>query len=106
MTRDRAAVSADARRGTPGAKVRWRGDMTRDREELIADALGRTPSTIVEIDEGWDFHVAIVDDEAVFRFPRRSGVEEALEIEIAVLPAIADALPVKVPSFDFICRDP
>ena len=80
--------------------------MTRDREELIADALGRTPSTIVEIDEGWDFHVAIVDDESVFRFPRRSGVEEALEVEIAVLPAIADAVPVKVPSFDFISRDP
>src|SRR5262245_54281069 len=78
-------------------RPRWRlgraaGErMTRDREELIADALGRIPSTIVENEDGWDFRVAIVDDEWVFRFPRRSGVEEALEVEIAVLPALADA---------------
>ena len=80
--------------------------MTRDREELIAEALGRTPSTIVDVEEGWDFRVAIVDDEWVFRFPRRSGVEEALELEIAVLPALADALPVSVPVFEFVSRDP
>src|SRR5262245_49568494 len=80
--------------------------MTRVREELITDALGRTPSTIVDVDEGWDSYVAIVDDDWVFRFPRRAGVEVTLELEIAVLPAIADALPVKVPSFEFISRDP
>ena len=50
--------------------------MTTDRQRLIADALGRTPRTIVEIDDGYDFKVAIVDDEWVFRFPRRPGVEE------------------------------
>jgi aminoglycoside phosphotransferase (APT) family kinase protein len=80
--------------------------MTHDRQELIAHALGHTPSTIVDIEDGWDFHVAIVDDEWVFRFPRRSGVEEALELEIAVLPALAEVLPVKVPSFEFVARDP
>ena len=45
--------------------------MTSDRIGLIADALGRSPRTIVEIDEGYDFEVAIVDDEWVFRFPRQ-----------------------------------
>jgi aminoglycoside phosphotransferase (APT) family kinase protein len=73
---------------------------------LIADALGHTPSTIVDVEEGWDSYVAIVDDEWVFRFPRRPGVEEALELEIAVLPALAQALPVTVPSFEFVSRDP
>jgi aminoglycoside phosphotransferase (APT) family kinase protein len=50
--------------------------------------------------------VAIVDDEWVFRFPRRHGVEEALELEIAVLPALAPALPVDIPSFEHVSRNP
>jgi len=80
--------------------------MTRDRQDLIAEALGSAPATIVEIEDGYDFHVAIVDDEWVFRFPRRSGVEEALELEIAVLPTIARRLPVDLPSFEYVARDP
>jgi hypothetical protein len=44
------------------------------RLRLIADALGRSPRTIREVDSGYDFEVAIVDDEWVFRFPRRRGV--------------------------------
>ncbi len=42
----------------------------------------------------------------MFRFPRRSGVEEALELEIAVLPALAPMLPVNVPRFEFVARNP
>ena len=80
--------------------------MTGNRQELIAHALGRAPRTILEIDGGYDFEVAIVDDEWVFRFPRRSGVGEALELEIAVLPALAPAFPVNVPSFEYISRNP
>ena len=80
--------------------------MTRDRQELIAHALGYAPTTILDIDDGYDFQVAIVDDEWVFRFPRRSGVEEALELEIAVLPALAQVLPVNVPSFEHVARNP
>jgi aminoglycoside phosphotransferase (APT) family kinase protein len=80
--------------------------VTRDRHRLIADALGRSPRTILEIDDGYDFEVAIVDEEWVFRFPRRPGVEEALELELAVLPVLALALPVDVPSFEFVSRDP
>jgi hypothetical protein len=67
--------------------------MTHERRDLIANALGHVPTTILDIEDGYDFHVAIVDDEWVFRFPRRSGVEEALELEIAVLPAFAQMLP-------------
>ena len=80
--------------------------MIRDRRELIAHALGYAPTTILGIEDGYDFQVAIVDDEWVFRFPRRAGVDEALELEIAVLPALAHVLPVNVPSFDYVSRDP
>jgi aminoglycoside phosphotransferase (APT) family kinase protein len=80
--------------------------VTTDRRQLIAQALGHRPTTIVEIDVGYDFEVAIVDDDWVFRFPRRAGVEEALEVEVVLLPALAPALPVAVPSFEHISRDP
>jgi aminoglycoside phosphotransferase (APT) family kinase protein len=80
--------------------------VTIERQRLIRDALGRDPRTIVEIDDGYDFEVAIVDDDWVFRFPRRSAVEEALELEIVALPALAPALPVDVPSFEHISRKP
>jgi aminoglycoside phosphotransferase (APT) family kinase protein len=80
--------------------------VTSDRDRLIADALGRDPRTILEIDDGYDFEIAIVDDDWVFRFPRRSGVEEALEVEIVLLPALAPALPVNVPRFEHISREP
>jgi aminoglycoside phosphotransferase (APT) family kinase protein len=80
--------------------------VTPDRNRLIAAALGRSPTTILEIDVGYDFEVAIVDDEWVFRFPRRAGVEQALELEIVLLPVIAPALPVDVPVFEHISRRP
>jgi aminoglycoside phosphotransferase (APT) family kinase protein len=77
-----------------------------DRHRLIADALGRSPRTILEVSDGYDFEVAIVDDEWVFRFPRRRGVEDALGLEIVLLPLLAPALPVDVPSFEHISRNP
>jgi aminoglycoside phosphotransferase (APT) family kinase protein len=77
-----------------------------DRRRLIADSLGRRPRTIREIDSGYDFEVAIVDEEWVFRFPRRRGVEEALALELALLPALAPGLPVEVPRFEHVSRDP
>jgi aminoglycoside phosphotransferase (APT) family kinase protein len=80
--------------------------VTPRRRQLIAYALGHSPTTVVEIDEGYDFEVAIVDDEWVFRFPRRSGVEKPLEVEIEILPVIAPVLPVDVPSFEHVSLDP
>jgi aminoglycoside phosphotransferase (APT) family kinase protein len=80
--------------------------VTTERQRLIADALGRRPRTIVEIGVGYDFEVAIVDDEWAFRFPRRPNVEEALKLEIALLPTLARMLPVEVPSFEHVSRNP
>jgi aminoglycoside phosphotransferase (APT) family kinase protein len=77
-----------------------------DRDRLIADALGEKPRAILEINDGYDFEVAIVDDNWVFRFPRRAGVEEALRLEIVLLPLLAPALPVEVPLFEHISSDP
>ena len=80
--------------------------MTARRHRLIADALGRAPRTILEVDVGYDFEVAIVDDDWVFRFPRRPGVVKALQLELVLLPALAPVLPVHVPSFEYVSHDP
>jgi aminoglycoside phosphotransferase (APT) family kinase protein len=77
-----------------------------ERRRLIADTLGRSPGSIREIDDGYDFDVAVVDDGWVFRFPRRPGVEEALELEVMLLPTLAPSLPVHVPQFEYVSRDP
>ncbi len=74
--------------------------------DLIAEVLGSSPTKIVEIDHGYDFEVVIVDDDWVFRFPRRPSVDESLELEIVLLPTLATALPVDVPCFEHISRYP
>jgi aminoglycoside phosphotransferase (APT) family kinase protein len=47
--------------------------------------------------EGWDTTVWLVDDEWVFRFPRRSQPVPGLENEIAYLPRLAPLLPLPIP---------
>ena len=59
-----------------------------------------------ENDDGWDFKVLVVGGEWVIRVPRGElGVEE-LGKEIDLLPALAPALPVAVPRFEQVSRDP
>src|SRR5438045_6176820 len=62
--------------------------------------------TLRLIDDGYDFKVVVVDDAWVFRVPRRQGVLDALEAEIAILPVLAGALPVEVPHFELVSREP
>ena len=73
---------------------------------LIADTLGREPRDVVWVEEGYDFLVALVDSEWAFRFPRRAEPARALELEIELLPALAPALPVPVPRFEHVVREP
>jgi aminoglycoside phosphotransferase (APT) family kinase protein len=47
--------------------------------------------------EGWDNTVWLVDDEWVFRFPRREMVLPGLRNEIAFLPHLAPRLPLAIP---------
>ena len=61
---------------------------------------------IVEIEEGWDFKVLILEDQWVLRIPRHRLAVEELEKEILLLPAIADRLPVQIPHFAHVSREP
>ncbi|HET8527679.1 MAG TPA: phosphotransferase [Gaiellaceae bacterium] len=58
------------------------------------------------IDDGYDFRVLVLDDTWVLRIPRRPGVVRALETEVALLPALAPALPVRVPEFEHVSAEP
>jgi aminoglycoside phosphotransferase (APT) family kinase protein len=80
--------------------------LTAPQRSAIAAAHGHEPERLVELDHGYDFVVAIVEDAWVYRFPRRPIVEEALERELALLPVLAAELPVEVPRFELVVREP
>lgn len=56
--------------------------------------------SVVAVDDGFDFHVVVLDDTWVVRVPRRQACADALAVEAALLPALAPALPVQVPQFE------
>jgi aminoglycoside 2''-phosphotransferase len=59
-----------------------------------------------ENDDGWDFKVLIVDDEWVLRIPRNEAAAAKLAKEAELLPALAPALPVEIPRFEHVSREP
>jgi aminoglycoside phosphotransferase (APT) family kinase protein len=79
---------------------------TPERLQIVEQTLGRLPAHIVLEEAGYDFEVLIADDEWVLRFPRRSGVVAALEVEIALLPELGPALPAAVPRFEHVALEP
>lgn len=61
---------------------------------------------LIEIDDGWDYKVLIVDDSWVVRWPRHAlGVEE-IGHEVELLPVLAPLLSVEVPHFEYVSREP
>jgi aminoglycoside phosphotransferase (APT) family kinase protein len=62
--------------------------------------------TLVAIDDGYDYQIVVVDDAWVLRFPRRAEVARVLEQEVELLPVLARALPVEVPRFEHVSREP
>jgi aminoglycoside phosphotransferase (APT) family kinase protein len=61
---------------------------------------------LVEIDAGFDYKVLIVDDAWVVRWPRHALAGEEIEQEVELLPVLAPLLPVAVPEFEYVSRDP
>jgi aminoglycoside phosphotransferase (APT) family kinase protein len=60
----------------------------------------------VEVDAGWDYKVLIVDDTWVMRWPRHRLAVAEIEQEVALLPVLAPLLPVEVPQFEYVSREP
>lgn len=73
---------------------------------LIEARFADIAATDVElVSEGWDYVVFRVDREWAFRFPRRAVVAGGTELEMRVLPALAERLPVGLPVPTF-CATP
>jgi aminoglycoside phosphotransferase (APT) family kinase protein len=53
---------------------------------------------------GWDYTIWVVEERYAFRFPRRKIVLPGLERELAVLPKLAQLLPLPVPVPLFVGR--
>jgi aminoglycoside phosphotransferase (APT) family kinase protein len=64
------------------------------------------PQPLIEKDDGWDFKVLVVEDEWVVRWPRHELAVEEIAKEVELLPVIAELLPVEVPRFEYVSREP
>jgi aminoglycoside phosphotransferase (APT) family kinase protein len=80
----------------------WAAEVTVDAalaRLLIAEQFPEVELRSLElIGEGWDTTVWLVDDEWVFRFPRRQMVIPGLQKEMELLPQLAPLLPLPIPN--------
>ena len=60
---------------------------------------------LVQVETGWDNAVVEVNDEWIFRFPRRPEVVDRLRAEAALLPELARRLPAPIPQFELVDLD-
>jgi aminoglycoside phosphotransferase (APT) family kinase protein len=77
--------------------VTWRPEVAVDQRlatRLIHDQFPQL-NRVEPLGEGWDYSAFRVDDELVFRFPRRAVVLPGMAREIATLPRLS--LPVQIP---------
>src|SRR3989304_6357061 len=52
--------------------------------------------------EGWDSVAWEVNEELIFRFPKRPAAERGLEKEIRLLPELAPPLSIPIPRFEYV----
>lgn len=77
---------------------------------LVADLLARAVpelagASLAPLGEGWDNTVLLADEQWALRFPRRAVALPGIRREIAVLPALAPLLPLRVPVAEFVAMD-
>jgi aminoglycoside 2''-phosphotransferase len=58
----------------------------------------------IPIEAGWDSFVLEVNEEWIFRFPRRDEVMPGLEKELRLLPLLAGRLPAAIPQVEYLAR--
>jgi aminoglycoside phosphotransferase (APT) family kinase protein len=79
----------------------WTPEVTVD-EALARRLLGQFQElelrSVRPLSAGWDYTIWAVDDDWAFRFPRREMVIPGMELEIAIVPRLAPALPLPVPA--------
>jgi aminoglycoside phosphotransferase (APT) family kinase protein len=81
-------------------------DASRFREYLLSLWPDLDITNLSVIETGWDSRVAYVNESWIFRVPRGTYGAEALAVEAALLPELAEALPVQIPAFEYLSLDP
>ncbi len=81
----------------------WGADCELD-EEIVRDVLREqfsqlAPWNVRFLKQGWDSRVYLVNDQWIFRMPKRAEVVPTLMMERQLLPLLHEALPVEVPRF-------
>lgn len=64
-----------------------------------------TISSIKKIGEGDNSKAFLINQNYIFRFPKREEAKQSLKKEIAVLPKIKSFLNLEIPRFDFVSKD-
>ncbi len=93
-------IIADHEGNTVTTNKPWAADIEIDARlatALIQEQFALVVHSITEMEAGWDNQPFLVNDELVFRFPRRKVAVELLERESKVLPYIAPRLPAAIP---------
>lgn len=86
----------------------WKTEIVID-ERLVSAALSSDfpeleVQSISYLGEGWNSSAFLVNDDLVFRFPKRKDVEAKLDRELKLLPRLQDQLSVAIPQFAFATR--
>lgn len=88
-----------------GERTPWAAeiDITQDlvRRALEADFPELPIHSAASLGEGWNSWAYLVNEEWVFRFPKRKDVETNLGKEMELLPHLGRRLPVRVPQFSY-----
>src|SRR5947207_230073 len=77
-----------------------------DLAAFVLSSVSLIDAPLREIDAGWDFKVLILEGQWVLRMPRSARSVDELESEVRLLPALASALPVEIPRFEQVSREP
>ena len=97
----------------PNEKLPWHNDHplqpARVAEILAADLIDLVPLRVAVLGEGWDFVTFVVNDDWVFRFPKRRQAVRQLAREASVLDTLAPRLadqPISIPHYRYHVRQP
>jgi aminoglycoside phosphotransferase (APT) family kinase protein len=92
----------------PWRMPEWAAEVTVDEELARRLIAAQFPEVALDslrlLGEGWDNTVWLVDEQWVFRFPRRELAIPGVEREIAALAALAPRLPLPIPAPVFVGR--
>ncbi|MFH2203275.1 MAG: phosphotransferase [Elusimicrobiota bacterium] len=79
-------------------------DADKVRRLLDAQLPDLKDAPVAYFNEGWDTWIYEVGGKYLFRFPKRESADGTLRMELRLLPELEEAVPLPIPSFEFMGR--